>query len=155
MRLEATHVPPQGSTERSTGPAGTAATCGLQTRRWTLTAGIGAVPVLRNAVCAFATAAGIGEPTLGNLRLSLSEAISNEVIHSYRDDPAPGAVSVLATVDAAEVRAVVSDTGMGFVPRLDSPGLGVGLVLIASTATSFAIRDGVPSGTDVHMAFAR
>ena len=136
-------------------PWGTATTCPASTQRWSRLAQAAAVAGLRNAVCDFAADAGVCDPTLANLRLALSEAVSNAVVHSYRNDAAPGDVGVRATVEAGQVRVVVSDSGMGCVPRLDSPGLGVGLAIIASTATTFDIRDRDPAGTDVHMAFAR
>ena len=49
----------------------------------------------------------------------------------------------------------VLDDGRGMTPRTDSPGLGLGLTLMASMATRCDIREG-PSGrgTEVRMVFA-
>jgi hypothetical protein len=48
---------------------------------------------------------------------------------------------------------IVCDTGLGLAPRPDSPGLGLGMPLMASVTSSFrVVSDGV--GTEIHMAFA-
>ena len=51
----------------------------------------------------------------------------------------------------------VRDNGMGLVPRLDSPGLGLGLPLMAQLADRFDIfssRDQGHRGVDVRLHFA-
>ena len=47
----------------------------------------------------------------------------------------------------------VSDDGMGMAPRLDSPGLGVGLPFIADTADTLDIASSARGGTELRMSF--
>ena len=87
--------------------------------------------------------------------LAVTEAVTNVVVHAYRDrGPAdePGRVRVAVTVhdDAASV--VVADEGVGMVPRADSPGLGLGLSLIAGLCDGLEIEQR-HDGTRIHMRF--
>ena len=52
-----------------------------------------------------------------------------------------------------EVLVTVSDDGCGMVPRLDSPGLGVGLPFIAHTADTLDIDHNDSGGTELRMTF--
>jgi anti-sigma regulatory factor (Ser/Thr protein kinase)/multidrug transporter EmrE-like cation transporter len=61
--------------------------------------------------------------------LVVSEAVTNVVLHAYRDGK-PGRVRVKASMEAELLTLVVADDGIGMSPNPDSPGLGVGLVLI-------------------------
>jgi anti-sigma regulatory factor (Ser/Thr protein kinase) len=111
------------------------------------------VTALRHEVADFVTAAGIGDPVLAGVKLAVSEAVTNAVVHAYADSDAPGEVRVLACVDADEVRVTVSDDGCGMVPRLDSPGLGVGLPFIAHLADTLDIEQHDGGGTELRMSF--
>ena len=98
----------------------------------------------------------MADPPLEGLRLAVSEAVTNVVVHAYRGQP-PGPVTASIGVDKAASRVVVhiTDAGQGMGPRPDSPGLGLGLPLIASVAEETTLLPG-PSGigTDVCMSFA-
>lgn len=59
----------------------------------------------------------------------VSEAVTNVVLHAYRDGE-PGRVRVKVSMEAELLTLVVADDGIGMSPNPDSPGLGVGLVLI-------------------------
>ena len=88
--------------------------------------------------------------------LAVTEAVTNVVVHAYRDrGPAddPGRVRVALTVHGDAAWVVVADEGGGMAPRADSPGLGLGLSLIASLCDELEIeqRD---DGTRIHMRFA-
>ena len=83
--------------------------------------------------------------------LAVSEAVSNVVVHAYRDR-APGPVRISAGMDDDSLIVVVSDDGSGMVPRTDSPGLGLGLPLMARLASAIEI-DGDGAGTRVTMRF--
>jgi len=73
-------------------------------------------------------------------------------MHAYRDRE-PGTVRIFASVgDGALVVVVVSDDGLGMTPRTDSPGIGLGLSLIAQHSTTVEI-DGDDDGTRVMMSF--
>jgi anti-sigma regulatory factor (Ser/Thr protein kinase) len=112
--------------------------------------GVGA---LRREVAAFARRAGMDEEGLGSVRLAVSEAATNAVVHAYREETGNGELHVRAFVDASELVVVVADEGIGLAPRPDSPGLGLGMPLMASVTTSFQVVSG-GAGTEIHMAFA-
>jgi stage II sporulation protein AB (anti-sigma F factor) len=87
--------------------------------------------------------------------LAVSEAVTNAVVHAYSEAPSPGDVEIIAQRhldDGLEV--VISDYGHGMRPRPDSPGMGVGLPLLATLADHFEIEGGVSGGTRVRMTFA-
>jgi serine/threonine-protein kinase RsbW len=152
--------PPQGPNTRISGRRGNrhrVSTCDAPrpVREWSRQAEAAAVPALRSAVCAFAADAGVEQAVVESLRLAVSEALTNVVEHSYRDRDLSGVVSVTAEVLDECVRVIVADQGMGFAPRLDSPGLGVGLSIIAEVCDDLEMLAGTPSGTEVHMAFSR
>ena len=111
------------------------------------------VTALRGDVAAFMTAAGLGEPLLSGVKLAVSEAVTNAVMHAYVDADQPGVVRLHATVDDERVHVTVSDDGCGMLPRLDSPGLGVGLPFIAHTADSLDIGHSAAGGTELRMSF--
>ena len=111
------------------------------------------VPVLRAAVAEFIVAAGVGAPHVDAVKLAVSEAVTNAVMHAYVDDDEPGEVRVATCLREGEIRVVVSDDGHGMMPRLDSPGLGVGLPFIADTADTLDIAGGEGGGTVLRMSF--
>jgi serine/threonine-protein kinase RsbW len=109
--------------------------------------GVGA---MRREIAAFAARAGMDEEGVGSVRLAVSEAATNAVVHAYRE--AAGELQVRAWVDGRELMVIVCDTGLGLAPRPDSPGLGLGMPLMASVTSRFrVVSDGV--GTEIHMAF--
>jgi anti-sigma regulatory factor (Ser/Thr protein kinase) len=110
--------------------------------------GVGA---MRREVAAFAGRAGLDEDAVGDVSLAVSEAATNAVVHAYR--ASAGHLHVRGHVDGRELIVVVRDTGSGLAPRADSPGLGLGMPLMASVTTRFNIVS-QGGGTEVHMAFA-
>jgi serine/threonine-protein kinase RsbW/stage II sporulation protein AB (anti-sigma F factor) len=110
--------------------------------------GVGA---MRREVAAFAKDVGMDEEGVGSVRLAVSEAATNAVVHAYRDGE--GDLQVRAYVDGDELVVVVCDTGLGLAPRPDSPGLGLGMPLMASVTRSFRVVS-AGGGTEIHMAFA-
>jgi serine/threonine-protein kinase RsbW len=109
------------------------------------------VPALRGDIAAFARAAGAAEPLLSAIKLAVSEAVTNAVLHAYVG-LRPGLVHVAAWVDEGSLLVEVSDDGGGMMPRLDSPGLGVGLPFIAETADMLDITSS-PEGAQLRMTF--
>ena len=107
----------------------------------------------RSAVTTFAESAGATGDALAAVSLAVSEAVTNAVLHAYLDREKPGTVEVRARSDADKVVVVVADEGRGMMPRTDSPGLGLGLPLIAQMTASLEVhaRDG--GGTEIRMAF--
>jgi serine/threonine-protein kinase RsbW len=110
--------------------------------------GVGA---MRRDVAAFADRAGMGDDGVGDVQLAVSEAATNAVVHAYRQSE--GHLRVHAHIEARELIVVVVDTGSGLAPRADSPGLGLGMPLMASVTTRFSVVS-QGNGTEVHMAFA-
>jgi serine/threonine-protein kinase RsbW/stage II sporulation protein AB (anti-sigma F factor) len=106
---------------------------------------------MRRDVAAFATRAGMDDQGVGDIRLAVSEAATNAVVHAYRE--AEGTLVVHARVAGHDLIVVVSDSGLGLAPRPDSPGLGLGMPLMATVTSSFRIES-KGSGTEVHMTFA-
>jgi anti-sigma regulatory factor (Ser/Thr protein kinase) len=110
------------------------------------------VPVARQAVVRFATAAGATDDEVEAIRLATSEALTNALIHAYPGTP--GAIYVDATLDSEGLFVRVADDGHGLHPRLDRRGVGIGLALIAEAATQLAIHKRPDGGTELQMRFA-
>ena len=111
------------------------------------------VTALRHEVVDFVAAAGVGKQVVTGVRLAVSEAVTNAVVHAYVGAEHPGEVRVKACVRDDEVVLTVSDDGRGMLPRLDSPGLGVGLPFIAHTADTLDIGRSDGGGAELRMSF--
>jgi serine/threonine-protein kinase RsbW len=113
------------------------------------------VGLLRAAVVRFARARGATPKQCEQIALAVSEALSNSVLHAYVGRDHPGPVTVEGWWKDRTLTVVVCDEGCGMVPRLDSPGLGIGLPLIAQMSDRVDIedRDGQP-GVCLRMTFA-
>jgi anti-sigma regulatory factor (Ser/Thr protein kinase) len=109
------------------------------------------IGLLRNQVAGLARQCGLNERAVGDVKLAVSEAATNAYVHGYRSGE--GTIRVEADVGDGELRIRVCDHGLGMRPRTDSPGLGLGLPVIASLAQRVEILEDQP-GTEVHMAFA-
>src|ERR1700709_1806267 len=90
------------------------------------------VATIRRAVSGIARRCGADTETLIRLELALSEAVTNVVLHAYRAPGCSGRVHILACADHGPLDVRVRDTGGGMAPRPDSPGMGLGLSLMAS-----------------------
>ena len=90
---------------------------------------------------------------LSDIALAITEATTNAVLHAYRGTDTPGTVEVRAQLDGDHVCFSVRDEGSGLAPRVDSPGLGLGLGLIAQVADSADVRAPEDGGTEVVMRF--
>lgn len=122
---------------------------------WTIPAEPREVSRLRSAVVTFAIEQGVLDPPIGDLKLAVSEAMTNVIVHAYgRGDG--GKVDVSVSVEPGrEITVVVVDTGAGMNPRADSPGMGLGLPLIGNLADSLQITTPAGGrGTEVRMSFA-
>lgn len=90
-----------------------------------------------------------------SIRLAVGEALTNVVMHAYVGGQ-PGMMLVRAWVDEDEhFNVQILDEGHGLIPRADSPGLGLGLGLMAQMSDDFRVanREGKP-GTTVSLRFA-
>ncbi len=109
---------------------------------------------VRQAAVQVSRANGVPDERLEDLGLAVSEAVTNAVIHAFRARD-PGTVTIAIDVIAgALVEVAVRDHGSGTSRRTDSPGLGLGLGLIAGVADQVEHRlppDG--TGFELSMCF--
>jgi serine/threonine-protein kinase RsbW len=111
------------------------------------------IAVVRQAFGALGEALAVDEQILSNIRLAVTEACTNVVVHAYPDGE-EGQLEILATLQEEKLVVVVRDEGPGIGPRPDSPGLGLGLPLIASLTESVQLgRDDEDERTEVRMTF--
>jgi serine/threonine-protein kinase RsbW len=111
-----------------------------------------AVREARAAMAAFAAEAGAGPAALATIKLAVSEAVTNAVLHAYVGT-VPGPVRVVAARGAGRLRISVTDDGGGLKPRSDSPGSGLGLAIIEQMTRTFTVNVGDVGGTTLHMCF--
>ena len=108
---------------------------------------------IRHEVRDYARDHGATDPNA--VALAVTEAITNAVVHAYADAPEPGEIEVVVQRlpdDGLEI--LVCDDGRGMMPRHDSPGIGLGLPLVATLAERFEVQARADGGTKVLMAFA-
>jgi anti-sigma regulatory factor (Ser/Thr protein kinase) len=110
------------------------------------------VPLARRAVAAVAEAAGIDGERLEEIRLAVSEAITNAVVHAYRGGQL-GRFYVTVAVAVGELWVLIGDDGRGMHAWNDSPGLGIGLSLISNLSDEFSVVPRAAGGTEVQMRF--
>jgi anti-sigma regulatory factor (Ser/Thr protein kinase) len=110
------------------------------------------IRLIREEVKAYARAHGAADPDA--VALAVTEAVTNAVVHAYVDAPEPGEIEVVAQrVGDDSLEILVCDEGRGMLPRHDSPGVGLGLPLVATLAESFEVQARSGGGTQVRMAF--
>lgn len=107
----------------------------------------------RRAIREFAASAGATARALGAIAVCVTEAMNNVVVHAYRHDDRSGRIELEAELDGDWLWVRVRDQGHGLEPRLDSPGLGLGLPLIAQLCASSTIITPEQGGTEVTMRF--
>lgn len=110
------------------------------------------VPIARRALTAVAAMAGASGDRLQEIRLAVSEALTNAVVHAYRNTPG-GRFHVTAAVTSGELWILIGDDGRGMHAWNDSRGLGIGLSLISGLSDDFAIVTRASGGTEVQMRF--
>ncbi len=111
-----------------------------------------AVPRARAAVVALARSVGATQEALDDVRLAISEAVTNVVVHAYIGMP-PGPLHLTAKVEGRRLEVCVRDEGGGLRARPDSPGIGVGLPLIAAVTESLQLANSEGQPSSVTMAF--
>jgi serine/threonine-protein kinase RsbW len=113
-----------------------------------------AIGRIRHDVVEAAKSCGVAEGTLPQIRLAVSEAATNVVLHAYRDGLPTGDVKVLLRRLDGCVDVNICDDGVGMSPRGDSPGAGLGLGLMAHAADRCVITSAPGGGTEVLLRFA-
>ena len=111
-----------------------------------------AVPALRHSLVEFVRAAGADEQQCEAVRLAISEAITNVVLHAYGSER--GLVHLSASIAGSEIWVTVADDGRGITAPSEHPGLGQGLALIGAVSKSIAILRRSSGGTELRLRFA-
>jgi serine/threonine-protein kinase RsbW len=110
------------------------------------------IALVRHALGAIGDVRETDAQILSDIRLAVTEACTNVVVHAYPDG-AEGPMEVLASVTEDELLVTVRDEGPGLGPRPESPGLGLGLPLIASLTESLELGHDAQGRTEVRMRF--
>ncbi len=111
------------------------------------------IAIVRHVLGGLGEAYDVPEEKLSDIRLAVTEACANVVVHAYPDDR-EGQMEVVATMADDTLTVLVRDWGCGIRPRSDSPGLGLGLSLIAALAESVQLGHREQERTEVQMTFA-
>lgn len=111
------------------------------------------IAIVRHALGAFGEAFAVDAQIISDIRLAVTEACTNVVVHAYPDG-VEGPLEVLAHLTEQQLSVIVRDEGQGITPRPDSPGLGLGLPLIASLAESVQLGRDEQERTEVQMTFS-
>jgi serine/threonine-protein kinase RsbW len=123
--------------------------------RLTLPARPEGVSVVRQALAGMADALDFDAAVLADMKMAVSEACTNVVVHAY--DDADGMIEVDMMAEDAGLTVRVRDFGTGIQPRptreRDVPALGLGLPLIAALSDAFELRGSAGQGTEVRMTF--
>ena len=102
------------------------------------------VTVARQALSGLADARGWDDPFTADVKIALSEACSNVVVHAYPDGGA-GPLIVRAWADEDELVIAILDEGAGVTPTIGArPGLGLGLPLLPAVAATWVAGDRPP-----------
>jgi anti-sigma regulatory factor (Ser/Thr protein kinase) len=106
------------------------------------------VGMAREAVASYARVCGAPEE---DVKLAVSEAVSNAVVHGFRDRKG-GNIALKAQTEPGHLLITISDDGIGMTPHLYSPGLGLGIALITRVSDEVQFES-TDSGTTVVMRF--
>jgi anti-sigma regulatory factor (Ser/Thr protein kinase) len=112
------------------------------------------VGVVRQALTGVADALDFDATILADMKMAVTEACTNVVVHAYDDD---GLLEVEMLTAEDGLTIVVRDHGAGIQPRPARAGanaLGLGLPLIAALSDAFELRGSAGVGTEVRMTFA-
>ena len=114
------------------------------------------VPSARGAITRLCEDLQIEEDLAGQIRLAVTEACTNCVLHAYADESGTDATFALeARVEADDLLVVVRDAGAGITAvRSTQAGLGFGLRLMRQAASSMDVVSRPGGGTSVAMRFA-
>ena len=110
------------------------------------------VAVVRHAIGGLGEALDVDDQTLSDVKLAVTEACTNTVVHAYPEGEGPLQVAAYV-LHEDRLMIVVRDEGRGIVPRTDSPGLGLGLPLIATLAEALELGTDDEERTEVRMTF--
>jgi anti-sigma regulatory factor (Ser/Thr protein kinase) len=122
-------------------------------QEWHGTAVPGSVSGLRRAAAARARDLGFSDASVDDIAIAASEALANAVVHGFVESE-PGTITIsTAMTSPTNLRVTVTDDGSGMTPRPGSPGLGLGLPLMAELSDHLSISLADAGGTRVCMDF--
>jgi len=110
------------------------------------------VAVIRHVLGGIGDALALHPEILSDVKLAVSEACANAVIHAY-DEGEAGLLDLEVSALGEQLEIVVRDHRRGMAPRADSPGLGVGLPLMATLSQSLELTNRTDGGTEIRMSF--
>lgn len=110
------------------------------------------VAVVRHAFGGLGDVLDVPDHALADVKLAVTEACTNVVVHAYPEGD-DGPMAVTAGLHRGALTVTVTDEGRGILPRPDSPGLGLGLPLIATLASSVELGTNDREETEVRMIF--
>ena len=113
-----------------------------------------AVGRVRADIAAFAIAHGVEAARVDDIRLAVSEAVTNAVMHGYRETS--GTVHVTVRHADGCLSISIRDFGCGMQPRpigTGHTGMGLGLALIGRVVSELSVAPQAGDGTDVRMRF--
>ena len=122
--------------------------------RLTMPARAEGVGVVRQALAGMADALAFDAAVVADMKMAVTEACTNVVVHAY--DGEEGTLEVEMLADDSTLTIVVRDWGTGIQPRparREAPALGLGLPLIAALSDWFELTGSTTSGAAVRMRF--
>lgn len=114
-----------------------------------LSSDAGNVAVARDALAKLAREVGA---RVDDVKIAVSEAVGNAVVHAYRGG-ATGTIRVTGRFQRGRLLVTVADDGMGMTPNPGNPGLRVGIPLITKLCDDVRFTSS-DKGTIVSMSFA-
>ena len=92
------------------------------------------VGAARSELIRFGRRQRLPDATIEAATLATSEAATNVIVHAYAERGERGQFTLTAALAGSELWVIVADSGSGLRPRRNSPGLGLGLAIIARVA---------------------
>ena len=114
------------------------------------------VVVARQAITGLCEGLGFPSRATDDVRLAVTEACTNVVVHAYAPDTATAQLEIEASAVDHELHVTVRDQGRGMGVFTGVAGLGLGLPLIAALTRAVEMRAGPEGiGTEIAMTFAK
>lgn len=109
------------------------------------------IPLARSVITDWAEEAGAGREQVDQMRLAVSEALTNVVLYAY--PWRTGDMHVTARMAGNELWVLIADSGCGIHAGGDSEGLGLGLALISKMTDGFSVVERSSGGTELRLRF--
>lgn len=114
------------------------------------------VVVARQAITGLCEGLGFPSRSTDDVRLAVTEACTNVVVHAYAPDTPTAQLELEATAVDHDLLVTIRDRGRGMGVFTGAAGLGLGLPLIAALTRAVEMRAGPGGvGTEIAMTFAK